>query len=255
MNIHLSEPDLNFDSAKKLIQKSAESEADVIVLPEMWNTGFFPKDSLNSLCDTDGQRVKTEIGSLAERLNVNIVAGSVANIRNGKIFNTSYVFDRNGDCIAEYDKTHLFSPMDEDKFFEKGNHLCCFKLDGIDCGIVICYDLRFPELIRSLAVKGIDILFIVSQWPKERINHLFALTKARAIENQMFVVCCNSCGTAYDTVFGGKSCVVDPWGELIIKAGVSEEIITAECDLSVLKNIREKINVFADRRKELYDIN
>ena len=85
------------------------------------------------------------------------------------------------------------------RIFTPGDHLCRFRLDGHDCGLVICYDIRFPELTRTLAVQGMDMLFVVSQWPRARISHLRALTVARAIENQMFVVCCNSCGDAGDT--------------------------------------------------------
>ena len=123
------------------------------------------------------------------------------------IYNTAFVFDRNGKEIGAYDKTHLFTPMAEDKYFQKGDHLTFFELDGVRCGIIICYDIRFPELVRSYAVKGLDMLFVVSQWPAVRIPHLLALTKARAIENQMFVVCCNSCGTAGSTVYGGQEYV------------------------------------------------
>ncbi|MBQ1281005.1 MAG: carbon-nitrogen family hydrolase, partial [Oscillospiraceae bacterium] len=183
-----------------------------------------------------------------------IVAGSVSNLRNGKVYNTACVFDRAGSCIAEYDKTHLFSPMGEDKYFAKGDHLCAFSLDGIQWGLIICYDLRFPELVRSLALQGMEMLFVVSQWPDVRIGHLTALCTARAIENQCYVVNCNGCGTAGETRYGGTSSIVDPWGKTLALAGTEEEILTAECDLSILQNIRTTINVFADRRTELYNI-
>ena len=89
---------------------------------------------------------------------VNIVAGSVSNLRGGKIFNTAAVFDRKGACIAEYDKMHLFTPMGEDGFYARGDHICVFALDGIRCGVIICYDLRFPELTRRLSLDGIPFL-------------------------------------------------------------------------------------------------
>ncbi|MBQ7596515.1 MAG: carbon-nitrogen family hydrolase [Clostridia bacterium] len=252
MNMILNSPDENFTNAKKLIEKAAVQGTDTVILPETWNTGFFPKDNLELYCDIDGLRVKDEIGSLAKEYNINIIAGSVSNVKNGTVYNTSYVFSRNGECVAEYDKTHLFTPMHEDHYYKKGDHLCRFELDGYICGVLICYDIRFPELTRKLCVQGLDLLFLVSQWPKIRINHLLTLTKARAIENQIFVANCNSCGTAGDTVYGGNSSVHDPWGQTLVLAGEHEEIITAECDLSVLNEIRKTINVFADRRVELY---
>lgn len=254
MDMQLGKPDENFVHAADLIQQAMKDSPDVLVLPETWNTGFFPKENLEALADQDGQRVKAEIGALAKKHCVNIVAGSVANVREGKVYNTAFVFDRKGDCIASYDKTHLFTPMGEDKYFEKGDHLCRFTLDGISCGIIICYDVRFPELTRSLTVPGLDILFMVSQWPNIRTFHLRSLTTARAIENQMFLCCCNSCGTAGNTVYGGNSAIIDPWGETIALAGESEELLSAECDFSILQNIRSSINVFADRRPELYRI-
>lgn len=254
MDVAFGQPDLNFQKAAAYIEKAMATAPDVLVLPETWNTGFFPRENPHSLCDNNCSRVCEEIGSLAKKFQVNIIAGSVSNLRDGKMYNTACVFDRTGTCIAQYDKTHLFTPMGENDYYEKGNHLCAFSLDGVRCGLVICYDIRFPELIRSVTVPGLDMLFVVSQWPKERIFHLRSLTTARAIENQMFVICCNSCGIAGETVYGGNSAILDPWGKTIALAGENEETLSACCDLSAIVNIRTSINVFADRRPELYQI-
>lgn len=253
MDMRFASPDENFAHAAELIEAAA-AESDVLVLPETWNTGFFPRENLAALSDRDGERVRREIGALAKKHGVHIVAGSVSNLREGKVFNTATVFNREGELIASYDKTHLFTPMGEDDFFTPGSSLCTFTLDGVKCGIIICYDIRFPELTRSLTVPGLDLLFVVSQWPRVRTAHLRTLTAARAIENQMFLVCCNSCGTAGDTVYGGNSAIIDPWGETLALAGEKEEILRARCDLSILTNIRSTIPVFRDRRPELYTI-
>lgn len=252
MDMKLGCPDENFAKAEQMIRQAMSEQPDVLVLPETWNTGFFPKEELAALSDRDGQRVKAEIGALAKEYRVNIVAGSVSNLRDGKVYNTAMVFDRTGQCIASYDKTHLFTPMGEDDYFTPGDHLCRFQLDGVQCGIIICYDVRFPELTRSLTVPGLDVLFVVSQWPKVRTFHLRTLTTARAIENQMFVVCCNSCGTAGETVYGGNSAIIDPWGELLAAAGEQEQQLTAQCALETLTQIRNTIPVFRDRRPALY---
>ena len=252
MDMQLGAPEENFRKAAKLIESAMTQQPDVLVLPELWNTGFFPKENLTGLCDREGVRVKQEIGKLAKQYNVNIVAGSVANLRDGKVYNTCYVFDRTGACIAAYDKAHLFSPMGEDRFFAKGDHICHFRLDGVSCGVIICYDVRFPELSRSLALEGIDCLFMVAQWPTERIPHLTTLCAARAIENQVFLACCNSCGTAGSTVYGGYSAIYDPAGKVLAQAQAGEIAISAHLELSQLTTIRNSINVFADRRPELY---
>ena len=253
MNMQFCRPEENFRHAEELIAQAMAQTPDVLVLPETWNTGFFPKENLPQLCDQDGAQVKETFGKLAKKYSVNIVAGSVSNYRDGKVYNTAMVFDREGTCIASYDKTHLFTPMGEDDYYTPGDHLCRFTLDGISCGLIICYDVRFPELIRSLTVPGLDMLFVVSQWPNIRIPHLRNLTTARAIENQMFVICCNSCGTAGQTVYGGNSAIIDPWGQTIALAGEQEQLIIGDCDLQILQNIRSTIPVFRDRRPELYN--
>lgn len=252
MNMELGEPEKNFAHAERFIAEAVRKKTDVLVLPETWNTGFFPKENLAALCCKDCQEVKLRIGALAKKYGVHIVAGSVSNIRDGQIYNTAIVFNREGKCIAEYDKTHLFTPMGEDEYYTHGGHLCRFTLDSVSCGLMICYDIRFPEFARTLSLQGLDLLFLVSQWPRERIFHLRTLTTARAIENQMYVVCCNSCGRAGETIYGGNSAVIDPLGETLALAGESEEIISADCDKNRLSDIRERIPIFRDRRQELY---
>lgn len=253
MDMALGQSDANFARAAALVRETAEREhPDAIVLPETWNTGFFPAD-VASCADVDGARTKETFSPLAKACGVNIIAGSVANRKRGRVYNTAYVFDRAGECVAEYDKTHLFTPMGEDKSFAAGDTLCRFALDGVDCAVIICYDVRFPELVRTLALPGLDVLFIVSQWPQQRMLHLHTLARARAIENQMFAVLCNACGLAGKTRFGGGSTIVDPWGATLAEAGAHETTVTATLEMSILADIRASIPVFQDRRPELYD--
>ena len=252
MNMELGNPAKNFAMAKRQICEAMQENPDVLGLPETWNTGFFPKHNLSALSCRDGAEGNEEIGSLAREYGVHIVAGSVSNVKDGRVYNTAFVFDRRGTCIAEYDKTHLFTPMGEDAFYTAGDRLCRFTLDGMRCSVILCYDLRFPELARTAALQGLDMLFVVSQWPKARTFHLRTLTAARAIENQMFVVCCNSCGIAGDTVFGGHSAILSPLGETLALAGETAEILSAECKTEVLSEIRSTIPVFHDRRQEVY---
>lgn len=255
LDMKFCDVEFNYAEAVKLIRETvAKEKSDTVVLPETWSTGYYPKENLADFCEKDGERVKLTFSKLSKELNINIVAGSVANLKNGGIFNTAYVFNKKGELVAEYDKTHLFTPMDEHKFFDFGSKLVTFELDGQKCGIVICYDIRFCELIRSLALRGMDMLFMVSQWPLARTNHIVTLTKARAIENQMFVVCCNSCGKTPDAVFGGHSQIIDPWGEVLAAAGEAQGVISADCDFGIISDIRSSINVFNDRKSNLYEL-
>ena len=255
MDMRLGEVDYNFAHAEELVRRAVESgRPDTVVLPETWNTGYFPTD-LASTADQDGERIKTIFSALARELNVNIVCGSVTNRRAEGFFNTAYVFSRTGAVAAEYDKTHLFTYAGEHEHFSPGWHTCRFTLDGRNCGLIICYDLRFPELTRALALEGLDLLFVPAQWPDKRSMHLQTLARARAIENQMFLALCNSVGAAGDVRCGGGSALLDPWGEYLARARDEEEIITGTADFSVIDGIRSSINVFRDRRPELYGVN
>jgi len=252
MDVLPGTPEENYAIAEALIRKAARKQPDVILLPETWNTGFAPEHLDPAQADEDGTRTRRMCSALAKELGINLLAGSVTTRRPDGIYNTAYGFNREGELVCSYDKTHLFSPLGEDRVYQKGGSLARFTLDGVSCALIICYDLRFPELTRSLALPGLDVLFIVSQWPKQRIAHLETLAKARAIENQLFVAVCNACGKAYGTKFGGRSMVIDPLGKVLGQAGGRERILYAEIRLDTLSKIREAMPVFHDRRPELY---
>ena len=238
MDMRLGDEAYNYAHAGELIREAVRRDGtDVAVLPETWNTGYFPED-LAAHADHDGERTKQVFSALAKELNVNIVCGSAATQR--------------GDGFSEFHKTHLFTYAKEHEHFQPGTHTCRFQLDGVDCGLIICYDLRFPELTRTLTLQGVDLLFVPAQWPDKRTMHLETLARDRAIENQMFLALCNSVGTAGKTRCGGHSAVIDPWGEYLARAGEQEEIVSGEADFSVIAGFRDSINVFRDRRPELY---
>lgn len=253
MDVELGNPDANREKVVRLIEQAAKEAPDVIVLPETWNTGFIP-GNFEELADVEGEGTIPLLGGLAKQHGVNIVGGSVVNKLGGRIYNTSYSFNRQGELIAVYNKIHLFSPAREHEYFEHGNELCVFELDGVKAGVIICYDLRFPELARSLALQGIQVLFVPAEWPHPRSHHWRTLALARAIENQMFVVTVNGAGKAPKAQYCGNSLIIDPWGEIIADAGEGEKVITGNLDLSVIRDIRERINVFRDRTPEVYKI-
>lgn len=165
MNMRSLESKANFDRAEALVRRAVgENGPDVVVLPETWNTGFMPAGDLAAVSDEDAKAVRARFSPLARELNVNIVAGSVSNNRGGHIYNTACVFDRAGACISEYDKTHPFTPMGEHEVYTPGDHLVTFTLDSVRCGLLICYEVRFPELWRTLALRGAQVMFLPAQW-------------------------------------------------------------------------------------------
>ena len=252
-DVKLSSFEINRKHIVSLMDEAKRKhEPDIILLPETWNVGFFP-ENVAELADDVEEATSANIISEWARVNqVNVVAGSIALRENGQIKNRSFIFDRSGNLVASYDKVHLFSPGKEDEFFQHGGKHVTFELDGIQCGVIICYDLRFPELARKIALDGAQILFIPAEWPYPRVSHWQTLSRARAIENQMFVVTSNGVGTAGDLRFCGHSAIVDPFGELLAQADDQEAIIFAEIDLEQVKEVRSKIPVFRDRKPELY---
>lgn len=253
MDMLLGKPKENFAHAVDLVRMAALGKPDVIVLPETWNVGFFPKEHLKELSDMDCRETRKVFSALAEEYRVNIIAGSVANVReDGKVYNTACVFDRCGEQIAEYDKVHLFSPSGEHEYFQNGRKPCNFELDRVPCSLVICYDIRFPELIRSEMLAGSRVQFVVSQWPDSRTLHWDVLNRARAIESQSYLCCTNSVGTAGDIKCCGHSAVYGPMGECVILGGESEQILTADMDLDAVDEVRSRINVYRDRKPEAY---
>lgn len=255
MNVVLKQLESNYHNAEFLIRKAAAAGADVAVLPEMWSGGFITDGLDERLADLDGNRAKAFLSQLAAELKINIVGGSVATKKAGNYYNTTYVADRQGYIIADYDKAHLFSFAGEDQRFRAGNQLVTFSLDGNPCGIIICYEIRFPEWARKQALAGTKVLFVPAEWPLPRVGHWRVLNQARAIENQIFVVAVNGCGAAVkDQQNAGNSLIIDPQGKLLADAGPEpqEKLIFASLELADLDQARNNMTVFKDRRSDLY---
>ncbi len=225
----------NFKIVADLIK--CVSDTDVVVLPELWSTGYYP-EPIEKFADMNGQQTVNFISHLSKQYNLNIIAGSVIVKVGTNFFNRCFVSDRLGRIIAIYDKSHLFSQAKENKIFTPGKEVVTVEIDDIRCGLAICYDLRFPEFIRRMALQGIEILFVPAAWSLRRLIPRQILTKARAIENQIFVVFVNS---------SGKSEILNPIGEIIAETGLGNQILTCEIDLNFRKEVIDKMNLLDDR--------
>ena len=253
MDVALGEPDTNLKKMESLVREAAQSKVDVIILPETWNTGYFPKD-IAELALASGIKAVKKMGELAKTLQIYLVGGSISEVCNKQVVNTTKVFNRDGLEIASYQKIHLFSPGEENKFYTEGNQVVTFRIEGHLCGVIICYDLRFPELTRRLALDGVEILFVPAEWPHPRLEHWQTLLKARAIENQIFVIGCNGVGQGNGVKFCGHSSVISPWGEIMKEAEEKEEIFKVEVDTGAISEARKKIPVYIDRRYSNYQL-
>ncbi|WP_462408712.1 carbon-nitrogen family hydrolase [Neobacillus sp. Marseille-QA0830] len=252
MNIAFAEPEKNFIAVEEYTKKAVKAGADVVVFPEMWNTGY-ALDQLDRLADVNGAETKKLLSHLSKTLNVNIVGGSVSTQKADGFYNTMYAADRSGIIVAEYDKAHLFKLMDEHLFMNEGQHKNLFALDNIPCGGLICYDLRFPEWFRTHILGGAKIMFIPAEWPQPRVDHWQLLLQARAIENQCYVVAVNRVGSDPNNQFNGQSMVVAPWGDLLLSGNSEEGIFYTDIDLNEVERVRSTIPIFQDRRIDLYE--
>jgi omega-amidase len=265
MDLAYGDPDENRNRVNEMLQKALEQpkKPDIIVLPEMWNTGY-EFQNIKDIADREGVPSIKWLQEVAKENSINIVAGSIADIRPIKsenedgqchgeaVYNAAYVIDRQGSIKARYDKIHLFRPMSENKHITPGQEAVTFEIDGIKCGIIICYDLRFPEISRKLALQGAKIIFAPSQWPMPRETHFKLLNIVRSIENQCFMVAVNRTGSYRHLYYPGMSVVVNPFGEVVIEGEGNPDVLTTMIDVSLVDSARETFSVLADRRPDIY---
>ena len=237
----------------KGMEEAMKSEPDVIVLPEMWNSGFFPEKFTDD-DDYKEEDLQEALSGFARHHQVNVVAGSITVREKVGRTNRSFIYDRKGALLGTYDKSHLFPVGEEKNFFTPGDHNLSFSLDGIDCGIVTCFELRMPEWVR-LAVSGkAKILFVPAAWGLSRVPHLHLFAKARAVENQCFVVVvnCTKMGD-YHAMGGGGSCIYGPGGEEILMTGTEEAVKTVNLNLERIEEEKAFFDLYKERRPELYE--
>ena len=247
-NVTQGDVDANLTYVRTALARVAAQGASLVVLPEMWSSGFAYRN-LNELAGRTAEIVD-ELLELSRELGL-VIIGSMPEPHGEKVFNTVYVVD-NGRLAGTYRKLHLFSLLGEDKAFDSGDSWLLAETSIGLIGVIICYDLRFPELTRRLALEGAAVICVPAQWPKPRQEHWRTLLRARAIENQLFVVACNACGTIGKLEFFGMSMIITPKGEVLAESGEAECEIFAQLDMQAMTDWRAQIPCFNDRRPELY---
>ncbi|MBP2644635.1 MAG: yafV [Firmicutes bacterium] len=240
------------DYALSLMTKAVQQGAELCVLPELWTTGYRLK-TVSRLAEPQDGPTLTKLRQFATAHQVEIIAGSIAELAGSTVYNTTYAIRRDGSLGGKYRKIHLFSLTSEQNYFSPGNSKGLAEMSFGKAGLIICYDLRFPELTRSLALSGCPALFVPAAWPETRGQHWLTLNIARAIENQCFVIAVNTVGKYGNINFFGNSLVVTPWGEILVQgSSTQEEIVFTELDFSLIADVRQKISMYADRRPEYY---
>jgi len=248
-NVKQGDIDANLAYVREALARIADQGANLAVLPEMWSTGFAYK-ALNELALRTPQ-VVDELAELSARYKLVIVGSQPEAAGDNRVYNTAHVID-NGRLVAAYRKLHLFSLLGEDKAFKGGDAWCLAETSLGKIGVIICYDLRFPELCRRLALEEAVVVCVPAQWPKPRQEHWRTLLRARAIENQLYLVAANACGLIGKLDFFGMSMVIDPKGEVLRDAGDEQGEIVAPLSRQLMDDWRAQIPCFSDRRPELY---
>lgn len=250
MDIQLGRPLENRARAVDLVRQTA-GQADLVVLPEMWTTGYTLADLAGNLADRDGKPTEAILSGLAQECGI-YLTGSRAVERDGRVYNLATVHGPDGRLLAEYAKVHLVPMMEEPLHLTAGDSLAMADVEGVRCGLAVCYDLRFTEMFRTLALAGAAVMIIPAEWPAVRLHHWRTLLQARAIENQCFVLGCNRVGSDRNNDFPGHSMVVDPWGNILAEGDEDERIVYATMDLAQVAEVRTRVPVFKDRRPDLY---
>ncbi len=246
--------DANLAKISDFASSAKSAGGELVVFPEMVDTGYSMQQiRLHASAWSDGAVAR--LRTLAQKLSVAIICG-VSEREGEHIYNAQVVIDARGEILGKYRKSHLFTagPIGEDTCFCAGTELVSCPLGDMRIGLSICYDLRFPEVYRSLACdQKANVLAISSAWPVPRAEHLRVLTIARAIENQSYLVLANRVGSDEGIAFCGASAIIDPSGNVIASASSDrEELIYAELSNDTLQSVRGRMPVFADRRPDLY---
>lgn len=253
----------NIKTARLMIEESISKNADFIILPEMFNCPYSNDKFIEYGEKEKSSETLSEISKLAKSNNVYILAGSIPEIEEDKLYNTSYLFDRQGNVIAKHRKMHLFDidvkgkiTFKESDVLTAGNDFTIADTEFGKVGIGICYDIRFPELAKIMVENGALILiypgaFNMTTGPA----HWELLFRSRAMDNQAFCIgvapALNN-DASYHSY--GHSIITNPWGEVIAQASEKESLIISEIDLSEIKKVREELPLLKNKRDDLYEV-
>jgi deaminated glutathione amidase len=251
----------NLDVAGRLVRDAAADGAELVVLPEKWTVLGSPEALRSSAEPLDGPAL-TAASEWARELGIFLVAGSVPEVVRGqdKLANTSVMFGPGGERRAVYRKIHLFDvdvgdvAYRESAIEQAGGEIALGDADGVQVGLTICYDLRFPELYRILALRGARVITVPSAFTERTgRDHWEVLIRARAIEDQVFIVAAGQIGSApphYRSY--GRSMIVDPWGVVLAQAADREGFVAADLDFTIQDDVRSSLPSLRHRRPETY---
>jgi len=252
MDVHTGHPEANLARAREFAAQAREAGADLLLLPELWLHGY-DLERADEWAAPLGEEGFAHMADLARDFGLHL-AGSLLERHAGGVSNTAVLYAPDGALLGSYRKIHLFRLMQEHHYLAPGDHATLCPTPWGPVGLAICYDLRFPELFRTMALAGAAIFLVPAQWPVRRIEAWLLLARARAVENELIVAACNRVGSDGKVEFPGRSCVVDPWGHVLVEGDDQERLLIAQADLREIRKARRYLTVYQDRRPKAYRV-
>ena len=252
MNILWEDKNFNKNTVLTFVKEASYKKCELIVFPEMTLTGF----SMNTinLGEESPERSDTVLwfSKIAKDFNINIAFGYIEKLKD-KAKNNLVIVSSEGKILSSYSKIHPFSFGEESKHYLGGSDFITTSISDIEFGSTICYDLRFPELFQILSKKS-HCIIVIANWPKERSYHWTTLLKARAIENQCYILGLNRVGTSNGLNYCGDSMIVSPLGEVLCHNFNNEGLIISNIDKSKVEELRNDFKIKLDRKETLYTL-
>lgn len=243
------DPEATLAMARNCTRMAADAGASLICFPEQFATGWSPQST--QFAENLTGTIVTGLRKLARDYGI-YTLGSFVEQNDPKPRNTCVVTNPQGDVIATYAKIHLFSPMGEDKFYSPGSNTTVFAVEDYHFGLAICYDLRFPALFEAYAREGVHGVIVPAAWPCRRIENWEVFIRARAMENQLYIIGVNTTGTTPIECYCGCSMTADPTGTIISRGRNGEELLLTELSKEFLFRIRREFPVLRDQRPDVY---
>lgn len=262
MNV-VDNKDENIGKAISMLETAARNNANIVVLPEMFNCPYSnDKFPLYAERENNGITIRA-VSEAAQKLGIYIIAGSIPEVSSNHIYNSSFIFDNKGKIIGKHQKMHLFDidvpgkiRFKESDTLSPGRNITVVDTEFCKIGVAICYDMRFPELLRLMALQGAKLIVIPAAFNMTTgPAHWEILIRTRALDNQVYMAAAspardeNASYVAY-----GHSMIVDPWGGKIVEAGSEEKIIYSDVDLALVDRVRSELPLLKHRRNDVYDI-
>jgi predicted amidohydrolase len=251
IELKLASPKNNLEVAEIAVNEAARQGADIVLLPELWASGY-DLENANQYASSLSEGWFAKMRELAAKHGI-ALGGSMIEEEGGKLFNTFLFVDWHGELLGKYRKAHLFDLIDEKEYFTAGKSLSVVESTWGKLGLALCYDLRFPELFRAYALKGVETILLVAEWPQRRIAHWDTLLLARAIENQCFIAAVNKVGISKGEILGGHSAVINPMGEILVQGEDAPGVFLAEITPEEVAKARAWMPVLDDRNPAVYD--